>query len=60
MGQPREMLNIRQAERSASHIITVTPDLLAKTKSFGKDLDQYSLETVQMFFDDATAAGFQL
>ncbi len=57
---PREVLNIKQAEEVGVHIITVTPDLLAKTKSFGKDLDQFSLETVQMFHDDATAAGFRL
>jgi len=54
------VLNIKQAEEVGVHIITVTPDLLAKTKSFDKDLDQFSLETVQMFFDDATAAGFRL
>ena len=47
------MLNIRQAEQVGVHIITVTPDLLAKMKSFDKDLDQFSLETVQMFHDDA-------
>jgi transaldolase len=38
----------------------VTPDLLAKMKSFDKDLDQFSLETVQMFHDDAAAAGYTL
>ena len=57
---PREVLNIRQAEQVGVHIITVTPDLLAKMKSFDKDLDQFSLETVQMFHDDAAAAGFTL
>ena len=57
---PREVLNIAQAEQVGVHIITVTPDLLAKMKGFGKDLDQFSLETVQMFHDDAQAAGFTL
>jgi transaldolase len=57
---PREVLNIRQAEQVGVHIITVTPDLLAKMKSFDKDLDQFSLETVQMFHDDAAAAGYTL
>ena len=57
---PREVLNIRQAEQVGVHIITVTPELLAKTKSFDKDLDQFSLETVQMFHDDAAAAGYTL
>jgi transaldolase len=57
---PREVLNIRQAEQVGVHIITVTPDLLAKMKSFDKGLDQFSLETVQMFHDDAAAAGYTL
>ena len=54
------MLNIVQAEQVGVHIITVTPDLLAKLPRFGKDLDQFSLETVQMFHDDAAAAGYTL
>ena len=49
-----------QAEEVGVHIITVTPDLLAKMKGFDKDLDQFSLETVQMFHDDAAAAGYTL
>jgi transaldolase len=42
------------------HIITVTHDLLKKLECLGKDLDQYSLETVKMFHGDAVAAGFAL
>ena len=57
---PREVLNIAQAEEIGVHIITVTSDLLAKLDGFGKDLDQFSLETVQMFHGDAQAAGFVL
>ena len=57
---PREVLNIRQAEQIGVHIITVTLDLLAKMKNFDKDLDQFSLETVRMFHDDAAAAGYTL
>jgi transaldolase len=57
---PREVLNIEQAEALGVHIITVTSDLLAKLASFGKDLEQFSLETVQMFHRDATAAEFTL
>jgi transaldolase len=53
---PRELLNIFQADAIGCHIITVTNELLKK----GKDLDDYSLETVKMFFDDARAAGFKL
>ena len=57
---PRELLNIFQADAIGCDIITVTPDLLKKLDLVGKDLDAFSLETVQMFYRDATAAGFQL
>jgi len=57
---PRELLNIFHAESVGCHIITVTPDVLGKLKLVGKDLDEYSLETVEMFFKDATAAGFDI
>ncbi|MCW9034145.1 MAG: transaldolase [Rhodospirillales bacterium] len=57
---PREMLNIFQADEVGCHIITVTNDLLAKLAGVGKDLDQFSLETVQMFYRDAEAAGFTI
>ena len=51
---PRELLNIFQADAIGCHIITVTNDVLAKLSLVGKDLDEYSLETVQMFYNDAT------
>jgi transaldolase len=57
---PRELLNVFHAEESGCHIITATSDILAKLKLVGKDLAQFSLETVKMFFDDAKAAGFAL
>ncbi len=57
---PREILNVRQADDIGVDIITVTHDLLSKLKLFGKDLDDYSLETVKMFDNDARAAGFTL
>jgi transaldolase len=57
---PREVLNVVQADQVGCHIITVTHDLLKKLDSLGKDLDQFSLETVQMFHRDAVAAGFSL
>ncbi|OQA24718.1 MAG: Transaldolase [Verrucomicrobia bacterium ADurb.Bin345] len=57
---PREALNIIQAEQIGCHIITVTPDLLAKTKNFGKDLEDFSLETVKMFYNDAVKSGFSI
>jgi transaldolase len=57
---PRELLNIIQAAEIGCDIITVTPDLLKKLELVGKDLAEFSLETVQMFFKDAQAAGFKL
>ena len=57
---PREVLNVFQAEACGCHIITCTDDLIAKLKHHGKDLAQFSLETVKMFRDDATKAGFSL
>ncbi len=57
---PREVLNVVQADQVGCHIITITHDLLKKLDLLGKDLLQYSLETVQMFRRDALAAGFSL
>jgi len=57
---PRELLNIVQAAEIGCDIITVTNDLLAKLPTLGKDLAQFSLETVQMFHRDAEACGFKL
>ncbi len=57
---PRELLNIFQADAVGCHIITATKDVLAKLSLVGKDLDDYSLETVKMFRRDAVAAGFEI
>jgi transaldolase len=57
---PRELLNVFQADAVGCHIITVTHDVLKKLALVGKNLDQYSLETVKMFHTDAVAAGFSL
>jgi len=57
---PRELLNVFQADACGCHIITATNDILNKLKLVGKDLDEYSLETVKMFRDDAVKAGFNL
>ena len=57
---PREVLNIFQADAIGCHVITLTTDILKKLSNVGKDLDTYSLETVQMFHDDAARAGFEL
>jgi transaldolase len=54
---PREVLNAVQADAVGCHIITMTPDLIAKLDSLGKDLDTFSLDTVAMFHEDARAAG---
>ena len=57
---PRELLNVFHADAVGCDIITVTNDVLAKLSSVGKDLAQFSLETVKMFHDDAAKAGFKL
>ena len=57
---PRELLNIFHADAVGCHIITVTNDILKKLELVGKDLDEYSLDTVKMFRTDAVAAGFVL
>jgi transaldolase len=57
---PRELLNIFQADEAGCQIITVSHELLAKLSVIGKDLDEYSLETVQMFYRDAVASGFEI
>ena len=57
---PRELLNIFQADAIGCHVITVTNDILKKLSLVGKNLDDYSLDTVKMFADDAIGAGFKL
>jgi transaldolase len=54
------VFNILQADRIGCHIITVTPDLLAKGRSLGKDLEEFSLDTVKMFYADATKSGYTI
>jgi transaldolase len=56
----RELLNIYQAYHTGCDIITVTPDILAKIPNINKDLNQFSLETVQMFYKDGQASNFKL
>jgi len=57
---PRELLNIFQADDIGCHVITVTNDILKKLSLVGYDLNEYSLDTVKMFYADAVAAGFKL
>jgi transaldolase len=57
---PRELLNVIQADSIGCDIITATPDVLKKLDLIGKDLAEYSRETVQMFYDDACKSGFNL
>jgi transaldolase len=56
----REPFNIIQAQNCRARIITLFPEFVRKTALFGKNLTQFSLETVQMFYRDATASGFML
>lgn len=57
---PRELLNIFQADACGCHIITVTTDILKKLSLVGKTLEEMSLDTVKMFYNDASAAGYKL
>jgi transaldolase len=57
---PRELLNVYQANDMGCHIITATNDILNKLSLVGKDLTEYSLDTVKMFYKDATAAGYSI
>jgi transaldolase len=57
---PRELLNVFQADAVGCHIITATNDILKKLPLVGKELDAYSLETVEMFYKDAKAAGYTI
>ena len=57
---PRELLNIFQADGIGCHIITATNEILNKLHLLGKDHSEYSLETVEMFYNDATAAGYRI
>ncbi len=57
---PRELLNVFEANDVGCHIITATEGILAKLEIVGKDLDDYSLETVLMFYNDASRANYQL
>ncbi|HEX7050697.1 MAG TPA: transaldolase [Longimicrobiales bacterium] len=57
---PREVLNVYQAEDCGCHIVALTPELLAKLRLRGKNLTEFSRETVQMFYDDAVRAGYKI
>jgi len=57
---PRELLNIFQADEIGCHVITVTNDILKKLALVGYDLEDYSLDTVKMFYNDAQEAGFKI
>lgn len=57
---PRELLNIFQADQINCHIITATHDILKKLALIGKDLDDYSLDTVKMFYEDGRVAEYKL
>lgn len=57
---PRELYNVVQANAIGCHIITATNDIIKKIPTLGKDLTEFSLDTVKMFFNDAKAAGFKI
>ena len=57
---PREVYNVVQADEIGCHIITCTNDIISKLSTIGKDLKEFSLETVKVFYRDAQAAGFAI
>lgn len=57
---PRELLNVIQADSIGCHVITATPDVLNKLHLVGRNLDDYSLDTVKMFYEDARQSGFRI
>jgi len=57
---PREVLNVVQANDIGCHIITITDGIINKLAGLGKGLDQFSLETVEMFYNDAQKAGYSI
>jgi transaldolase len=57
---PRELLNVIQADACGCDIITITSDLLKKLATVGRPLEEVSLDTVKMFYDDARSAGYTL
>jgi len=57
---PRELLNIYQADEIGCQVITVTPDIIKKLSLVGYNLDDYSLDTVKMFYADAVSVGYKL
>lgn len=57
---PRELLNLFQADAAGCHIITATNEIIKKLDIIGKDLDEFSLETVKMFYNDANSVGYEL
>ena len=56
----REAYNYVQAQKAGCDIITMTPDLIKKVGKFGKDLNEFSLETCKMFYNDAVASGYRI
>lgn len=56
----REVYNIYEADKVGCHIITATPDIIRKLQLRDKDLHEYSLETVKMFYNDAKESGYSL
>ena len=60
LGEPARVLNVVQADAIGCHVITVTDGILARLPGLGRDLDEFSLDTVKMFHRDGEAAGYAL
>ena len=57
---PREIFNLVQAREIGADIITMTPDLINKIPGLGKNLREFSRETVEMFYNDSVKSGFKI
>ena len=56
----RELYNIFEANNLKCQIITVTPDILKKTKLINYNLNKYSIDTIKDFYNDAKAVGYKI
>ena len=56
----REIYHLHMAESAGCDIITMLHDQINKLSLANKDLDLFSKETVQMFYNDAQASGYRI
>lgn len=57
---PRMVYDIISASKSNCDIITMQPSLINKLPLLNKTAEDYSLDTVKMFYDDAMSSGYEM